>query len=148
MLIAAHSISAGVVGEVVENPILAFLLGFILHFILDAIPHFDSTDGGKFTKRQIALLAIDGTIGLAVLIYLFFNSSHQLSFVAGVFGGLLPDMLDNVPWWEDKFRKSKFGKVFHAFHDYIQLIKLKPVLGLSVQCIIVFLSIYIFLTLR
>jgi len=148
MLIAAHSISAGVVGEVIRNPILAFLLGFVLHFVLDAIPHFDTTDDGKFTKRQAVLLAIDGIIGLVFLVYLYMNSSFRLSFMAGVFGGLLPDILDNVPWWEEKFRSSKFGSVFHSFHDKIQSIKLKPILGISIQYIIIIISICIFLTFR
>ena len=145
MLIAAHSISAGVAGEVIGNPILAFFLGFILHFVLDAIPHFDTTDAGKFTKRQIVLLSKDAITGLIILYFLFTNSSNQLAFLAAVLGGLLPDILDNVPWWSDKFRASRFGTIFHAFHQKIQSIKLKPILGISIQYVIILISICIFL---
>lgn len=148
MLLAVHSVSAGVAGEVIGNPIFAFLLGFLLHFVLDAIPHFDTTDEGKFTKRQICLLAVDGAIGAAILIYLLIYSSHHLAFVAGVFGGLLPDLLDNIPWWEDRFRSSWFGKKFHQFHDYIQSVKLKPIFGILVQYLIIIISICVFLFLR
>lgn len=129
----------------IGNPFLAFFIGFVLHFILDAIPHFDTTDGGKITKRQIALLVADAVLGLLILIYLFLNSNHQISFIFGVFGGLLPDILDNVPWWEDKFRSSKFGKSFHRFHESIQSIKVKPFLGLPIQYVIIIISICIFL---
>lgn len=148
MLIAAHSVSAGVVGEVIADPILALLFGFILHFILDAIPHYDTTDGGKFTKRQLFLLALDGIVGLTILIFLFINSSAKLPFVMGILGGLLPDLLDNVPFWDKQFRRTIFGKRFHQFHEKIQSVKLAPLPGILIQYFISTVSIYIFFYLR
>ena len=145
MLLATHSISAGVMGEKLDDPILAFLLGIVLHFVLDAIPHFDTTDAGKLTPRQLLLILIDGLIGLMILYLIFHRSEHRISLMAGVAGGILPDLLDNIPLWEKQFRKTKFGKLFHHWHDIIQRKKLKPLWGIAVQVLIIILSVYLFL---
>lgn len=146
MLLGAHLMSGAVAGEIIENPFLAFFLGFILHFVVDAIPHFDTTDDHKLTFRQILLITIEGTVGLLVLIYCFLNfSSNKVSFLAGAFGSVLPDLIDNVPFWNKAFQKTRFGKVFHFFHYRIQSLQLRPVLGLGVQAVIIILA---FLLLR
>lgn len=146
MLLGTHLLAGAAVGEAVGNPFLAFLLGFILHFVLDAIPHFDTTDDHKFTYRQILLIAIEGIIGIIIFIYCYLNfSSHKAGFLAGAFGSILPDLIDYVPFWDKSFQRTRFGRVFHNFHNKIQSIKLKPVEGLGVQ---IALMIAAFLLLR
>lgn len=138
MLLGSHLLTGAAVGEAVGNPFLAFLLGFILHFVIDAIPHFDPADDNKLTFRQILLVAVEGSIGIAILIYCYLNfSSNKAGFLAGAFGSILPDLMDNVPFWDKSFQKTRFGKAFHNFHNRLQLTKLNPVLGLSVQLITV-----------
>ena len=149
MLIAAHSIVGGVVGEAIGHPIAALLLGFILHFVLDAIPHFDTTDGGKLTKRQLIFIGVDGSLGLVIIIYLLLGHSiDPVSFIAGSFGSLIPDLLDNVKFWEKKFRVSKYGSKFHAFHGSMEIIRLgwkHWKLGVFTQVLVVLISIVIYL---
>lgn len=149
MLLGAHLIVGAVAGEYVNNPFLAFAAGIILHFILDAIPHYDTTDEGKITKRQMVLIAIDGIISLVILYYCFSNlSTHQLSFVTGSFGGILPDILDNVFWWQKKFRSTKFGKAFNKLHGWLQKYKLSPIAGLSAQYLIIALAVLILININ
>ena len=148
MLIAAHSIAGGVVGEAIGHPIAALFVGFILHFLLDAIPHFDTTDDGKLTKRQLIFIGIDGSIGLAIVIYLLLGHSiDQISFIAGAIGSLIPDFLDNVKLWEEKFRSSRFGGSFHKFHEliHINISKNYWKLGIFTQMLVVAISIFLYL---
>lgn len=138
MLLGTHLLTGAVVGETVGNPFLAFFLGFILHFVFDTIPHFDTTDDSKLTFRQILLSSVEGIIGITIFIYCYLNfSSNKAGFLAGAFGSILPDLIDNVPFWDKAFQKTRFGKSFHNFHSRIQSIKLKPVLGLGVQVVLI-----------
>ncbi len=148
MLIAAHSISGGVVGEAIGNPFLAILFGFVSHFLLDLIPHFDTTDDGKLTKRQLILIGIDGSIGLAIIVYLLMGYTiDPVSFLAGAFGAIIPDLFDNVKLWEVSFRKSKFGEPFHAFHELVHsnLNINHWKLGAFTQILVILISIFLYL---
>lgn len=144
MLLGAHLIAGATAGEAINNPYLAFAAGIILHFILDAIPHFDTTDEHKLTVRQIVLIAIDGIIGFAILIFCYHDFSiHKMSYLIGALGGILPDLFDNVPFWNEQFQKSKFGKRFHRVHLRLQRINLPPVPGLLIQYLIIALAVLI-----
>ena len=119
MLIFPHAVAGAVIGENIGSDFLAFGLGFLSHFVLDAIPHFDTTDEGRWTKRQIALAVADLGIGVVVLWY-FLPEINQSGYFWGIFGAILPDLMDNVPFWSEKFRETRAGSVFHKIHGGIQ----------------------------
>lgn len=137
MLIASHLLVAGYVGERIGDPFLAFCVGILLHFILDAIPHYDTVDQGKFTLRQYLLVIIDGIIGLTIAYFYLSEKGINNSFIFGALGGLLPDILDNSPFWSKQFQKTKFGRIFHSLHKKIQFEQPSPLIGLSMQVVIV-----------
>lgn len=146
MLFAAHAIPAGYVGEMIGNPFLAFLAGIIIHFVLDSIPHYDTTDGGKYTFRQYALVLTDLAIGISIVLFVLKPEiSFKSSFLWGAFGGILPDILDVVPFIRNYYRKTKWGAAVHKFHDGIQRIRLKPIPGLLVQAFVIILFSYLYL---
>lgn len=140
MLISSHTIAAGVVGEYTGNPFLAFLLGIIIHFLLDSIPHYDTTDEGKITKRQLILVFGDLVFCLLV-IFLFIKPKIEIGspFFWGAFGGILPDILDQTPVLKEFFRKSKIGGHIHKFHENIQKYwkQPNPFWGILIQIILV-----------
>ncbi|MFA4996102.1 MAG: hypothetical protein WC536_03100 [Patescibacteria group bacterium] len=147
MMTATHIIAAGYVGERIGNPFIAFLVGIVIHFILDSIPHYDTTDGGKLTKRQLTLTFVDLTIGILIIKFLLkADLSFGSSFLWGAVGGIFPDILDVIPFWQKAFRSTKFGKRFHKFHDDIQRISLPPISGLLIQAIIIIIFSYLYLT--
>lgn len=139
MLIAAHSIVGGVVGECFDNVGLAFIVGFLSHFFLDAIPHYDSTDKGKFTKRQILLIACDLVIGVIIFCKYLWPVSHYFFF--GVAGGLLPDILDVTPFWKKSFQKTAFGKKFHRFHELLHWYRPNFLIGILSQWAVIALAL-------
>ena len=135
MILAAHAIAGGVTGEIVGNPLLAFLVGFILHFLLDALPHFDDlTNGGEFNRKQWIYSIAEFSLGL-LIIFLVLKPSISLSnpFFWGMAGCLLPD-IEYVPFWKKSLRKIKrislMSRVYRFFH-----VKMKPgfAIGMTVN---------------
>ena len=137
MLIASHSLVSGYVGEKLGNPFLAFLVGIMLHFILDAIPHYDTTDKGKMTLRQILLIVVDGLIGFWIVCLYCSKMGLNYSFIAGVIGGLLPDIFDNSPLWSKKFRNTKHGHKLHQLHQAMHGKQFSAILGILIQIAII-----------
>lgn len=146
MLVAAHIITAGYAGEMIVNPFLAFLVGIIVHFVLDSIPHYDTTDNGKITKRQLALSITDIIIGILLIVFLLkADLGLKSPFLWGALGGIVPDILDNIPFWQNAFRNTHFGRTFHKFHDNIQKIRLTPIPGLLIQVLVIVIFSYLYL---
>jgi len=143
MLITAHSLLGALIGKEVGYPPLAFLLGFISHFILDSIPHCDGPDDAAGrdendpnTKAQYALAFLALLLSSAIAIYLFNTGMITTGMIWGVAGALLPDLIDNVPMWKRKIRKLIVFKDFHTFHARIQNIKTPLWLGLLIQYVL------------
>lgn len=140
MIITAHVIAGGVLGEEINSPVLAFLAGIILHFILDMVPHFDNVlEKGKWTWKQAIFTTFDLILTIALLVYLKPELSFFNPFWWGALGGIFPDLLDNVPFWNKYFRASKIGESVHKFHDKIHHLILKDqpgvIIGLTTQII-------------
>ncbi|MFA5927610.1 MAG: hypothetical protein WCT32_03510 [Patescibacteria group bacterium] len=148
MLLTPHTIFAGTVGEISGNPLVALTLGILSHFLLDALPHYDTTDGGKFTPRQIGVIVIDFICLVTIMLIVWMGLNPGTAFWFGALGGTIPDLLDNVPFWNKKFRSTIIGKAFHAFHDRIQKDEVGVWIGLLSQLIIICLSIIILMSTR
>lgn len=148
MLIAAHSIGGSLAGEVIGNPFLAFLLGIVLHYLLDAIPHYDTTDGGKFTKRQLILILVDALFGFILLFIMLDKSCNVYAFWAGALGGIAPDLIDNLPYIKSWTSRNKFFKLFLRFHTSIQKNTVYWLYGLIIQYLIIALFVYIYYRFR
>lgn len=149
MIITAHVIAGGAIGELVGNPAGAFFLGIILHFILDAIPHYDTVDKiPQFSGRQIIFTTTEILIGILMLLFVIKlpldRTILNSLFAWGALGGLVPDLLDNVPFWHDKFMSTKFGRSFHHFHHAIHKKQPGFFIGITTQIITIalFLAIH------
>ena len=115
MILATHAISGAVLAELVPNhKVAAFCVGFVSHFILDAVPHWDyklsslerdendllNTDMkmGKEFAADLLKTGADAAFGLvlgALLAYFIFRSVTPAIFF-GAIGGLFPDFLQFV----------------------------------------------------
>jgi len=144
MLIAAHALVGGAVGQSFANPYLAFGAGFCSHFLADAIPHYDTFDHGKMTFRQIAFIAGEAIFGFLLAWAIIHPVTYPtLPFWSGVAGGLLPDVLDNAPPWQKSFRSSRFGSLFHKFHGRIQWDQPGLVIGISTQFLAIVIAAFL-----
>ena len=110
MTLTSHAVAGAAVASFFpKSPVLAFVFGFLSHFVLDAIPHGhykinsyrregeDKLTGdivfGKEFIFDVLKVAADGTMGLT-LAYLFFAPAAGVFIVLlGASAGMLPDFL-------------------------------------------------------
>jgi len=131
MLILAHSTVGLLVGTAVENPVLSFFLAWLSHYILDFIPHSDTgyfkARGGNWLKNKkiVAWIIGDGLISIFLLMAIIFKRGFQLSLITAYFGSLLPDIIDNSPFWSKTLHQKiplinwEYRHVHNHFHHTI-----------------------------
>ncbi len=136
MYLTIHATAGALIGSYVDQPFIAFLLGFISHFLLDILPHHD---GNIFTKGQvpksrrefyfnkvIGLIYFDLCLAIIVAGALFTNNIHFLtkSIIWGIIGGILPDIIQalNFFWY-----KNKFLQQFNQLHNLLHYSPRKPI---------------------
>ncbi|OIO17604.1 hypothetical protein COV56_02855 [Candidatus Kuenenbacteria bacterium CG11_big_fil_rev_8_21_14_0_20_37_9] len=114
-------VSGLLIGNQIGNPWLAFLMGVISHFVLDAIPHdirelneWQNRDNNK--KKQ----AIEGYFDafFILLLTIFLLSINKLSLgqttVSALVGVFMPDLLWIMPWVFNY--KNKWLEKYENFH--------------------------------
>lgn len=161
MYLTVHALTGTFIGKQMVNPLLAFILGFFSHFILDIIPHtepelFDKsidkkdklrTYSKKKLKKILGIAFIDimvlATI-LAIILAILYRQGetiNSLAIVSGIFGSLLPDMLTGC----FLFSKGKLFKKFTKFHRTIHFspekIQISKFEGTLIQIIIIIIAI-------
>jgi hypothetical protein len=129
MFITIHAATGALIGTELANPVLAFAVSFILHFLIDIIPHGDRELGKKFfglinkkisEEEKIKSLAAYGIIDYIVLIFFLLFMFKNFSFakvdgvIWGIIGGILPDLLVAL----FVLTKTKYLKWFFDFHKW------------------------------
>ncbi len=117
MILGTHAIVGAAVGRLIPNPLGAIVAGFISHFAIDAIPHWqynlasmvhrdgpmedDMVINRKFAG-DLARTGLDFALGMVLSLLLFQGTSldnlvyNSLPLLAGAVGGVLPDALQFV----------------------------------------------------
>lgn len=90
MLSTPHLLVGAAVGSVSPHPIIAFGVGFLSHFIMDKVPHWDWLPN---TRWLLILAILEFFAGAGLLFYLTKNSQDPYLLWAGALGGVMPDML-------------------------------------------------------
>jgi len=149
MFLTVHGALGILIGRSVKNPILAFGLGFISHYLFDIIPHGDTKAPQKWKNPiHMALAAlIDLTILTVSLIWLGTKINILTPSIAlACLGALLPDFLQGFYFLSNR----KLFKKWQKYHDCFHLLISKNwewnfFLGLALQIIfyIILVSIII-----
>lgn len=128
MFLSVHSIVALTSIKYISSPLLLFLINFILHYILDAIPHGDGNniDNG-FKKENLNYLILASWDALFVLIMsIIFHKTYDYNIyniIAAISGAILPDIL----WGTYQVTKFKFLKWADDLNNFVhQIIKYHP----------------------
>lgn len=160
MILTPHAVAGAAITTVFKlNPFTAFFAGFLSHFLLDAIPHWDyrlkslqrddtqplNNDFVLVSKSYIdfAKLGFDALLGLSLSL-VFFHFGAGVSFwaiVFGVIGAILPDPLQVVYM---KWRREpliSLQKTHLLFHTSRRIYN--PVLGVFLYCL--FILFFLFL---
>jgi hypothetical protein len=126
MTLTTHATIGAVIGHAVGNPVLAFIFGFISHFIVDMIPHGDTGLSDNFRvhkrkrKRAVAYVVVDAIVALFFVLILANTRDLESirTFSWGIVGGVLPDLIVGL------FEVTKtpalrwFIKLHFYFHDF------------------------------
>lgn len=138
MYLTAHAaVGAAAAAALTADPIVAFGVGWLSHYIVDFIPHGDEPAGewtkkGNEVRRYLLLSGIDGLVLAAV--YAVQVRSHGFSWIllTAVAGSTVPDVF----WGLEKlFRRKLFGplrRLHYAVHNRLHVM-LPTWLGLLVQ---------------
>jgi len=112
MFLTTHAVASITTLKITQNPIILFGINFLLHYILDSIPHGDwgTLKGFKNTiLNYIILFTLDIFFVLLILYsYINSNSYNLFNILSAVIGSILPDIL----WGLYDITKLKFLKIF------------------------------------
>lgn len=131
----------------VENPVAAFGIGWLSHYLADFIPHGDEpvgkwTEGPGGTRKLFFLVAVDGCL-LSLALAVVFLSRQDFSWVtlAAAAGACVPDGL----WGLERLVGRKlFGPhgAFHFKNHNFFHIHLPLAVGLVLQALVTFFLWY------
>ena len=106
---------------------IAFIVGFISHLLVDMIPHGDSRLSDNFRvhkvkrKQAVTYSAIDAIVAI-FFILLLANTKDIVSmrtFTWGIIGAVLPDLIVGLYDLTKSPLLKWFSKVHFFFHDFI-----------------------------
>jgi hypothetical protein len=114
VLITNHVAQGAVIGAVAPGPVSAFVAGVASHFAADAMPHWGVEEYDDFLR----VAYVDGTVGLATLVWLAGTSSpRRVKVLAGMLGACLPDADKPSKLF---FDRSPFPAAVDRWHGAIQ----------------------------
>ena len=149
MFLTVHTSVAALIGEQTNSITLAFVLGFLSHVVLDAVPHGDEefeTVEPYFAKiKNYVIIGLVDLIGVFSIIHVLLEKElifMSAPLLAAVIGSMLPDLL----WGAQTITKWKILAVLNGpLARLHRLIKYKISLpaGLIVQG--AFLAFFVYL---
>ena len=158
MYLTVHAVAGALIGNQINNPYLAFILGFASHFILDRIPHKDPASPEDFLnsslklskkmKQFIAVMIIDVSL-VAFFTLLFFRRDiviYPNPVAAGIIGAILPDAIAGLYFLTNNKYLAKFQRIHEKIHFDHKKINVSIGGGMATQ--VIMLAILIRLLLR
>ena len=126
MYLTIHAAAGAFIGEQVSSGLLAFILGFLSHFILDIFPHGDHElirkyRKGEKVKTMFNAVLIDG-IATTIFVLLVFTKNNLINtnIVAwGILGSILPDLFVGIYELTKKYFR-RFRNFHYALHDFLK----------------------------
>ena len=153
MVLATHLVTGAVLGQVISNPALALFSGFISHFLLDAIPHWDyhlasletNPDDKLDTKMalnrdfifDLAKISLDLIIGVTVLFltFKFLNWQINASVILAALGAIIPDFLQ-FAYFKLRWPILRWLQAFHVWIHAVKRLDNRMILGPLLQAIV------------
>jgi len=123
MLSTTHSLASALIVTKVSSPILSFPLIIISHYLMDAVPHWDTgsglSKGLKSKKRAFYQTLIDLFIAALAVFFLFqLGKSPSPKLLFGFILGISPDLIEAPALFLDcrPFPIKQLEKIHDYFH--------------------------------
>ncbi len=92
MPITPHMLVGVAIGTQSPSLLIAFCLGLVSHYLLDALPHWDYLHKVEITRPEhLKKIGLDFILGAMIVSALTWPFHQKLFILAGVAGALLPD---------------------------------------------------------
>lgn len=126
MTLTTHATLGAVIGKAFGNPVLAFVFGFISHFLIDMVPHGDTGLSDNYRiykknqKRAVAYVTVDGVVAL-LFVLLLANTrdiESMSTFTWGIIGSVIPDLIIGLYEITKTPLLKWFNSVHFFFHDF------------------------------
>ncbi len=112
MFLTVHAVASLTTLKISSNPIILLGLNFLLHYVLDSIPHGDwgTMKGFKNTIVNYIILFISDMFFVILVCFLYIKSNpvNTINVLCAIMGSILPDIL----WGLYDLTKLKFLKIF------------------------------------
>lgn len=161
MTLSTHGVIGGAIGAFLPgHHILAFVAGFLSHFVLDSIPHWDysinslqSKDNKKVFARgtsffiDVVKVVADACLGFLIP-YIAFSSGVHFDFFVnavffGAFGAMVPDGLQFL-YYKIPNRLLVTVQKFHKSIHAKRRLDMYPIIGPLLQVLlIVFVVLFV-----
>lgn len=140
MLSVSHAATGALIASKLPNPLLYIPLAIGVHFLEDAVPHWDMGTGltsGKRTRRDAAILGVIDLIMALAVVYFFWQNGQtelQTNTWLGAFFAISPDIVESPR----TFLKLdfKFLKHFHWLHEWVHTSTPNMLVGLTPQILL------------
>lgn len=123
-----HALTGAAIGIFISNPAAALVTAFISHFLLDALPHYGSSDEKYLKSKRFALyLVLEAFLCFLIVLMLFILRPHHWLIAAiCAFLAASPDL-----YWIRKYRAARANRnyrenMFGRFAGRIQWFQ-KPI---------------------
>ena len=125
MTITTHAVIGAAIGSSLGNPLVGFVAGAASHFLVDMIPHGDSSHVACFhqahhSKRLVEFLMLDAMLAMLVIIILFNVEIYQsrLTFSLTIIGSILPDALVGLYEVSRNQLLGYYNRFHFFFHNF------------------------------
>jgi hypothetical protein len=167
MLTTPHALVGAAIGSLLPNgaigATLGFAVGFVSHFVLDSVPHWERLFATKnhtelakkgYTLRDAGVYTqvfLDGLIGLgAIYIAVRYRGGGTFSLSSSILwagvGSVLPDILDNIHPISHRLHRFSLFRTIERLHkkfhiNYEAQRRLPKYTGLMTQVLVIILSL-------
>ncbi len=158
MILTTHAIAGAAVASLnPTRPVSGFFAGFVLHFILDAIPHWDyklrsgSIDpyvGSRFVFDRVFfgdVLRIGSDMSLGIILplafFYFYSDVPFYTVLAGAVGGIMPDALQ-FAYGRLRWKPLAVLQDFHFWIHTSRRLRNRPILGISAQALLTAIIVF------
>ena len=150
MYLTIHAAIGGAIGQFIDQPALAFALGFISHLLSDGIPHGDEDIiKWKLFKSNTAKMAAAGAIDFICLslIALYWIAGTPLAQMNGLLYGIAGAIAPDALWGFHELTKTPLLNWYREWHTKFHYLFVKKHLtvlqGFAVQLPLLIIATWI-----
>jgi len=154
MYLSIHATAGVLIGSYTQSSIVAFVVGFFSHFLLDMVPHRDGQlpiedlsikqIRQRYFDKLVAIVYLDLGLSTVVMAALLTNNLHFItpSIIWGIIGSIAPDVIQIFAFLFPKVKPlQRFQELHNTLHYNPKRQKISLVAGHITQLLTLLLCL-------